>query len=214
MKLSKLVLEIADLFLRTDKFSEDWVSVPYLRRTWYWIVGLLLCNLVFQLGIVQTLTFVHLVSPEMTYVIRLINICVTATVIILWMLFSLQYFKYILSCDVPIRFRTVIGNYAMSVFMFSLLYLSLYVLWPGSYRWDDPPFTFPETIVNLSSNTGVLAVRGQFLLFSLCGSLNIGHYKIGVQSPVVTIVKAVQFVFTLSLLTLVISSYVSQRTKK
>ena len=163
---------------------------------------------------IKTSGFVIYESAFWTGVARLLVLVLCSTTTALFITLALLYFKYVLTKGVTIRLKTVLFHYLGSVYLFGLIYSRIYMHCVSCFKWASPPYVPSEFYSSAMKHPEMWLNMLHFMVYSLCSSFNIEHYMIYADSPIITIIKTVQFLFSLSLFTLLISSYVAQQKKK
>jgi len=210
MNTKELLLKIADVVLQSDEESADWIEVDYLRKCWYWLFFISFGTFALN-GLIggTPLHGLFANSTQATLWFRVCFLILTLAGTIAILVLALNYYKYILSKGAPIRFINVIGIYVGNVIFFGMTYFYIYSLKPSLFEYLSPPTQLAPT---LSENTlEQIAVKYQFVIFSAFQSVNASFFKIKVTSSLVSVLSIIQFLFTLVLITLVVSSFVNQR---
>jgi len=213
MKNNGFMFKLADLFLQTDKSSKDWMNVPILRRMWRYLFFIVLFIIAFY--------FVFMVSPllrflenseTLTTVFRFTSLALLTATAFISIVLTIQYFRYVLSQSVRINLNNAAFFYLLHVVLFGMFYCIYYTIDQSAFQYPSPPMQIESTVVH--NPVQFWLMKMQFIVFSACQSLHVDYFKIVSKSSIVCILGLVQSMYTISLITLVVSSYVAQRLKK
>jgi hypothetical protein len=205
MKTKRLILKIIDLILILEKDSSDWPKIAILRRSAY----------IFSITAILT-CLIRIFAPsvpigdlsELTFGLRWINLLCLIVLSASFLVMAYSYFRHILNKNYPVSLQLILSFYVFSVIIWGIIYSDIYFLYPNFYQYHNPPLEYsPVAIRSLE----VAIVRLHFILFSAFQSLNANFYRIHTNSIFPSIFSWVQSLFTLSLVALVISSYVNQK---
>ncbi|MBI2471979.1 MAG: hypothetical protein HYV59_12170 [Planctomycetes bacterium] len=209
MKNKNVLIQIADILLVSEEATADWVSDKKLLHAWYFICMLALAGLITRL---ISPIFLELLrkSSQATFVHRGINLGFGLLLLGALMNMTFCYFNFIITKRIQIKLINIVYFYLISLLFWSYTYKCLYMLSPSSFEYTDP-FIIPlqTTVSDWWSNFRTLL---DFLLFSAFHSIGGGFYKIRLHSIVSSFVGWSQSLYSLSLVALLIASYVNQRT--
>jgi len=141
---------------------------------------------------------------------------VTALFLFLGILASLifitfNYYKYVIGRDLPVRLTNVLTFYVYGVLFFGLSYEMLYIIRPQVFVYRNPPFQVTATYSKHGLNGYLMAL--DFVVYSALQSLSGHYYRIEPSSIFASLLNWLQSLYTLSLLSLLVASYVNQRTR-
>ena len=206
MSIGEFLKRLADLVLVSEKGTASWVEIPRLRRLWY-----IECSL---WGALMVLTFLSVCwreyaasSETLALAHRIACFSVLMSLIASLATLTLEYFKYALKRQEIIRLDNVLIFYVQSVFLFGLLYVYLWLLYPISF--SSPVFPVEHSPYILGG-IGFFRMKMDFAMYSALRTLG-GSFK-GIEAN--TVVSAtliwLQGIYTTSLVALLIASYVNQ----
>jgi hypothetical protein len=108
-----------------------------------------------------------------------------------------------------LRFVNIVFFFLGGIFLFGLLYSSIYDLSPSSFRYPDA-LVIPKPILqNLNLATRTL-FQGDFLLYSACTAVSLGYPRIMSASAVVSALNFLEVVGTLLIISLLIATFVGR----
>jgi hypothetical protein len=170
--------------------------------------------LIYLLINIITLPVINCFSSNISFVfvLRLLRVIVSSYFLLLLIAFVYIYYKHTIQDNRIIYLANIIFFYLVGVVFFCLMYLSLYCLYPALFRVDD---SFPKISRTLQqSGIDNIILRIHFTLFSAFHSINGSYFRIDPNSVIISIITYIQSLFSLSLVSLFIASYVNQKTKK
>lgn len=207
MKTSELIVKIANLVLESDEETADWIHETDLRRCFYssWVFLILwgLNSFVTPAGFGERLRASVVATEVYRWSMFVIIVAYIASIIVM----AFYYFRYVLSKRGRIYLRNILYFYILAVLFFGLLYFYTFTLFPNSFSFEGVP-TVPTTYGHIPTS-----VVRHFLLFSAFQSVNGTYFRIRPSSWLPSIITYVQSLFTISLISLLVASYVNQKTK-
>lgn len=207
MKTNEFILKIADLFLLSDEETADWVKIKRLRQAWYSFFFLSIFVSIFHNLIIPFGDLMHN-SARLTLIYRMTFSVLDCLVILSLISMTISYFRHVISKNHPIYLWNILCFYIFQVIFFGVLYKQIYFLIPDSFRYIDAPIDYSPVLVK---SLLLYKVQCHFLLFSACQSVNGGFYLIQPAAILPSILIWVQSIYTLSLIALLIASYVNQK---
>lgn len=198
---------LADLLLVADESTRDWINVPALRRPWYAFCALALAFAGISIGI-GILREVVDQSEATVLFTRVLKISILAFSTIVLIQLTVTYFKFVLEKHAAIRIENVVFFYSMSVILFGLIYASLWLIFPSTFYFPSPPIQHSTKTI---SGLGLIRLTIDFILFSALTTVGAASYAISTNSVVSALISWVQGIYTLSLIALLIASYVNQK---
>ena len=206
MKIKELVLEIADIFIATDEYTSDWINIPILRNSWYALfISILLMFIVFIFG--QALPIDT--SRDAVFFYRALILFFLAISSACLLFLSFNYLRYVVKNNYQVSVRAVLDFYIFQIFFWALMYRNIYLLLPDAFYYNNPPIENTEFIIRGMPS---IIISFHFLIYSAFQSLNGYFYRITCNSILPSILGWIQSLFTLSLLALLIASYVNQKS--
>jgi hypothetical protein len=206
MKTSELIVKIANLLLESDEETADWIHETDLRRcfyaSWIFLILWMLNSFVIPTALGDRLR----ASVVATEVFRWSMFVIIVAYIASIMVMAFYYFRYVLSKRGGIYLRNILYFYILTVLFFGLLYFYTFTLFPNSFSFAG--VTVPTTYGQIPTS-----VVRHFLLFSAFQSVNGTYFRIRPSSWLPSIITYVQSLFTISLISLLVASYVNQKTK-
>jgi hypothetical protein len=208
MKKPNLLIKIANLLLESDEASADWIHHAPLRRCFYLLSGLLglliLNNWVtprlFE-DALHTSLFVTRLHRWSMFILCTLSIATT-------IITALYYFRYVLSKGARVYLQNILYFYICAVLYFALLYFYTFTLFPNSFAFQPEPISIAPTFTRIPSSVVL-----HFFMFSAFQSVNSTYFKIKPSSWLPSVIAYVQSLFTISLISLLVASYVNQKTK-
>ncbi len=211
MNIKHFVARLAELLLESDEGTKDWITVQTLRRTWYGLCGVILAALILRFLQAPFGTILS-TSEGATLAYRITNLILLLLLQGFIFLLAFRYYVYILSHKASIRLVNVVNFYVLSCIIFASIYRATYTICITTFAYNNPP-TRINPVMNMPDYWGNLRMLGDFLLFSCFQTVNSTYYKIHANSVYVSILTYFQSLFTFALVTLLIASYVNQKTK-
>jgi hypothetical protein len=205
-----LLLEIADLLLKSDEATADWAEVKILRRIWYLMCGLTMTLFALMYSGQSIFRGYLQNSPEHTNAYRIalliMYILLEGSVITL----TIHYYKYAMGEGVKIKLMNVLYFYSLSIILFGCIYMYIWLISPDLFNYNHP--AVPHSFLPISDYFSLFKLRNDFLIFSGMHSVNGSFYNLSFNSIYPAIIGWIQSVYTLGLLALLIASYVNQKT--
>jgi hypothetical protein len=212
MSTRQFLIAIADLLLKSDEGTKDWLKVRSLRRSWYVLCAISLVLFTLQV-VAKPLAPILSSSANSTLALRVIQlilfICLQVSVFNL----ALRYYNFALTKKATIKLGNVLKLYSISTLIFGFIYQSVYIIDHGSFIYHDPAFRIAQTL-GTQTFFETWKMKIDFLLFSGFQTVNSSFYKIQAHSPWVSVITYLQGLSTLGLVALFIASYVNQRTNR
>jgi hypothetical protein len=210
VKTRELLLSIANLWLEADEGTADWVNVKALRYCWYLQLSIIPIMLILALFVpASPLLDTLRVSVSATWAYRFIIFLLSLSQVVLVIITVFYYYRYVLGKGARIYLVNVIWFYTMSILWFALSYFYLYLLSPNLFIYEASQVTVSSTMMRVP-----YMVKVDFFLFSAFQSVNGSYFHIRANSALVSVLIYVQALFTISLIALLIASYVNQKTNK
>ena len=207
MTTGDFMKSLANLLLVADEGTKDWVNVPALRRLWYAFCALMLALVGMSLGVMLIKEVLN--QSEATVLsVRVILLCIFASLIGVLIKLTISYFKFVLGRRAAITLENVGFFYITSVLLFGMLYLELWLLAPTTFSFPSPPVEHSPKLVG---GIGFLRLKIDFILFSALRTVGSTSYAIQTNSVVSALISWLQGIYTLSLIALLIASYVNQK---
>lgn len=203
---------VADLLLKTETGTRQWLSVPRLRRGWYWTCGILLAVAVLNLFRPAFNDLLRTSSSAML-VFRMSNLFLMTSLQISWILLATRYYEFVLTRKAQIRLDNILVFYVGGTLNFGMMYFLLYSIELQCFAYSDPAIVPGPTAPATQHFWAELQAKRDFILFSAFQSLNAGFYRIQPHCLLASALAYVQSACTLALIGLLISSYVNQKTK-
>ncbi len=183
--------------------------MPTLQRLWYSFCALAL--LFFLTSLVVIIPFQDLLSKSKIAVIcvRAFPLCIDAALIFVLINMSIYYFKYVLEMRATIRRQNILFFYVVSVILFALMCRQLWLLFPSTFSYPEPPFQYQSDII--INGSPVIKLTLDFVLFSALSTVGANYFALQTNSALSAFLTWLQGIYTLSLIALLIASYVNQK---
>ena len=209
---NNILLQIADLFLESESDTSDWVSVVPLRQSWYGLFLLAGIAVVWFHLIGPMFTGYLSASASATELFRVTGLFLFFGALVSLFFMTFNYYKYIIGRDLPVRLLNVLTFYGYAVLFFGVLYSKLYMIQPRAFVYRNPPFQVTATYGYHGLKAGCL-LWIDFAVNSALQSLGGHYYRVEPCSIFASLLNWLQSLYSLSLLSLLIASYVNQRTR-
>lgn len=210
MKISDLLAAIADLFLISDDASAHWIEVPALRRLWRMFFGVAILVPVHSfIGVVFARDTLQS-SESATFYYRVIGLGLITILQFIHIFTTAEYFRFILDRKKNIIFANVLYFYAMSLTLFGFIYRNVWLTWPNMFIYINPPIHYSPFLTY--DSIGNWRTMIEFMVLSALQTVNGSFYKIQFNGIIPSVIAWIQGVYTLCLITLLIASYVNQKT--
>jgi len=147
-------------------------------------------------------------STLLTRIYRVSMVTTSLSVALTGIILSFFYYRHILIKRLRVSLEYIIYFYALSVIMFGIFYLCLYLLEPKFFNIVHPIY-----VVSQTWQRPPYYLKCEFVLFSAFTSVNGSYYRIHANSAIVSLMTYIQSIYTIALLSLFIASYVNQKTK-
>jgi hypothetical protein len=206
MKTKQFFLKVANLFLMADERTADWVQIPILRRAWYCFF---FCILLIVFAQILLLSLPIETSSTATLIYRCISLIFIAIMSATLVVMTYCYLRHVVSKNYPVKLGIVIRFWIYHLFLWGMMYFRIYHISPSAFHYENPILEYSSTVVKSLSNYVTLF---HFLLYSAFQSLNANFYRIGPRSVFPSILGWIQSLYTLSLVALLIASYVNQKS--
>ena len=205
-----VLIKIADILLLSDESTANWITDKKLLQAWYLFCGIL------AVLFIERLFFHFFVeygekSSLLTFLLRAINFGLSLISIGILINMTYCYFDFIVKKRIQISLDNVLVFYILSIVFWSFAYGYLYLLSPSYFAYVDPVVVPTQTAVHLSWWKAMHA-QLDFLIFSALHSTGGGFYKLRFNDLVSSIIGWIQSLYSLSLVVLLIASYVNQKT--
>jgi hypothetical protein len=209
MKIWTFARQIADLALSADEDSKDWIKVVPLRRSWYWLLGLVTASAI--IGFIGTQFAVFASSELAALILRSLLIAtlfgaIAANFAMCWL-----FYKYVLKRTVDLALSNVFFFYLVATMSFAACYNQLYRFNPSLFSYNQP--STMTTVLWTVPPLRYQIQRLHFVLFSALQSVNGGYYQIASHSVIVSLMGYVQGIFTICLLALLVAAYVNRTSQ-
>jgi hypothetical protein len=179
MSTRDFLAELADLLLKSEESTKDWVKIKSLRRTWYALCAFTLGILLLHLLSFALESFLS-TSAGATLVFRIAHFTIFISLESCLCYLAVSYYKYALSRKATIKLGNVLKMYCMSTLFFALIYQGLYILDQGSLIYRNPPFAI-GTMLSSHSFIDMWKMRIDFILFSAFQTVNSSFYRVQVR---------------------------------
>lgn len=208
----QFLAEIANLLLKSEEGTKDWLKVKALRHSWYVFFALGLALLALHFLVWPLESFLSS-SASATLALRVAQLVLGILMHGSLSVLAFRYYGFALSKNAAIKLGNVLNFYCISIWIFALIYQSVYVIDQRSFVYLDPAFQIGPT---LGTHTFFenWKMKIDFLLFSGFQTVSSSFYKIQAQSTWVSVITYAQGLSTFGLVALFVASYVNQRTNR
>lgn len=206
MKQKNILIKIVDLLLTSDKTSADWDKVPKLRMCWHMVWLFIAVNMLINIGIGNTPLYNLLTnSSQATFVYRIIIAGFYLGMSFFFMVFTFFYYQHVISSKARIFLQNISFFYVGTIIFFGRTYYWIYLINQKLFIYQDPPVAVAPTITRAS-----WGLQLNFILFSAFQTITGDFFRIRSASGWVSTLNYTQGVFTIILIALLVSSYVSK----
>lgn len=203
--MKELLYDIIDVFLKSEESSADWVKIPILRKSIFFVT---ISGIIMLLLVLSSMMFPTKGNISAVFYIRCLRLFSLILFTISFLILNINYFRYTLSKNYPIRFDNIVFFYFIHIYIFATIYSDIYFLFPHFYIYPNPAI---EPSLNFIKDFKVSLVRLDFIIYSAFKSLSSNYYKISSNSILPSILNWIQSLYTLSIVALLIASYVNQK---
>jgi hypothetical protein len=212
-KKKPFLFQIVDLFLTSEEGSKEWINYKPLLVSSYAMVILFLCYLMYSTIFINLIRHLLKTSALLTMLSRWGFLVLNVAIMVNLIIETYYYYRFVITKKAHIYLSHILVYYSATIFICGLVYISIYMLDRTCVRYINPPFQVTE-LYNLDV-TALAHYRMilDFVLYSAFKSLTGNYFAIESNSVIVSIINWIQSLYTLSLISLFISSYVVDKKK-
>ncbi len=209
--MSNIIIKIADIFLETEESSFDWKKDKSIMISWYILFFLVLIVILYK-GLINLLMPQLSNSIKLTYIFRIGNLSLATFMIFALGHLTFRFYRFIIYANNRIYFINIIYFYIMSILLFSYAYNLLNQINSEFFISTIDLPVHSETYVNHGLMRFLTGLK--FMLYSALQSVTGNFNGINSNSVIVSIYNYLQNIYTISLLSLLISTFVSRNSNK
>ena len=209
MKNKNIIIKIAELFLENEESSIDWKKDKKLMYSWqFFFISIIVFTIFAFLGYILNPQLIT--SPELTASYRIVRIFLLILMIFAHIILTLHYYRFIIKSPSKIYFVKIIQFYLISILLFGFAYAALHAYDSTNFVSTINLPEHSETYVNYGLRGYLITFK--FHLYSALQSVTGNFSGIKSNSIVVSIFNYLQNIYTLALLTLLISTFVNRNS--